>query len=72
MFGLSVGFREVGVVVLQQFVLIAVAKLTGEGAMLGPAVGIRMRSVVFHCSLAYVFVRTTRCRAGHKKLSPVP
>ena len=58
-FGFGIRFREIGVVVLQHFVLIAMAELACEGAVLGAASGFGVRRVVFHCALAHSFVRAS-------------
>ena len=71
MFGFGVGFGEIGVGVLQHFVLIAVAQLAGQGAMLGAASGVGVLSVVFYCALADSFVRTSRLQIRSLD-SPVP
>jgi hypothetical protein len=64
-FGLGVWFWEVGVGVFQHFVLVAVAELAGEGAVLGAALVVGVGSVVFHCTFADGFVRASRCGIGH-------
>jgi len=66
MFGFSVGFREVGVVVLQHFVLIAVTQLAGEIALFGPAPIIGIDGIVFHCTLAHALIWMTRCGVTHR------
>jgi hypothetical protein len=58
-FGFSVRFREVGVIVLEHFVLIAVAQLAAERAVLGAASALGVRSVVFYCAFAQSFVRSS-------------
>ena len=60
MFGFSVESREIGVVVLQHFVLITVAKLAGERTVLGTTLSVGVQRVVFHCALAKPFVGTGR------------
>jgi hypothetical protein len=64
-FGFGVWLWEVGVGVLQHLVLVTVAKLTGEGAVLGAALVVGIGSVVFHCTFADGFVRASRCGIGH-------
>ena len=58
-FGFSIGFGEVGVGVLQHFVLIAVAQLAGERAVLGAALALGVLRVVFYCAFSHSFVRTS-------------
>jgi hypothetical protein len=67
-FGFSIESGEVGVAVLQHFVLIAVSQLAGERAVLGTAVAVGVLSVVFDRSLAHTFVRPSRCGVGHGTL----
>jgi hypothetical protein len=64
MFSLGIWFREIGIVVLQHLILIAVAQLAAEGAVLGAALA-GARRVIFHCALAQSFVRSSRCRVSH-------
>jgi hypothetical protein len=65
MFGFSVQSREIGVVILQHFVLITVAKLASERTVLGTPLGVGVQRVVFHCALAKPFVWTGRYGVGH-------
>jgi hypothetical protein len=59
MLGLSIRFRKIGVSILQHFVLIAMTQLAREGAVLGAALIIGVRCVVFHRTFAYSFIRTS-------------
>jgi hypothetical protein len=67
-FGFRVQSGEVGVAVLQHFVLVAVSQLSGERAVLGTAVAFGTLSVVFDRSFAHTFVRPSRCGVGHRTL----
>src|ERR1700679_3968018 len=68
MFGFSIRFWKIGIVVLQHFLLIAVAQLAAERAMLGATLAIGLECVVFQCALAYSFVRTSRWNSSHNIL----
>jgi hypothetical protein len=68
MFGLGIRFREIGVGILQHFVLIAVAQLATEGTVLGALLGKGVWSVAFYCTLAHSFVWTSCCGVGHAVL----
>ena len=59
MFAFSVGFGEIGVGILQHLVLIAMAELAREGAVLGAALVVGVGSVVFDRAFAYSFIRTS-------------
>jgi hypothetical protein len=59
MFAFSIRFREVGVGILQHFVLIAVAQLAGEGAMLGATLVVGVGRLVFYRTFAHSFVRAS-------------
>jgi hypothetical protein len=65
MFGLSIRFREIAVGILQHFVLIAVAQLAAERAVLGTALVVWALRVVFYCALAHSFVWASCCGVSH-------
>src|ERR1700679_1776134 len=67
MFCFSIQSWEVGVTVLQHFVLITVSELTCEGTVFGTALALGVLRVVFHCALAHSFV-PSRGRFSHVSL----
>jgi hypothetical protein len=68
MFRHSIRLWKIGVGILQHFVLIAVAQLAAEGAVLRALLAKGVWSVAFYCALAHSFVWTSRCRVGHTVL----
>jgi hypothetical protein len=68
MFRLSIRFWKIGVGILQHFVLIAVAQLATEGAVLRALLAKGVWSIAFYCALAHSFVWTSRCGVGHTVL----
>src|SRR5665213_166294 len=65
MLAFRVRFGEVGVVILQHPVLIAMAQLAVEGVVFGPLVDVGWHGVGFHCALGDSFVGLIVCRAVH-------
>jgi hypothetical protein len=58
-FGFSIRFGEIGVVVLEHFVLVAMAQLACERSMLGTAPGFRVGLVILYGTFAHSFVGTS-------------
>jgi hypothetical protein len=68
MLSFSIKPREVGVGILQHRILISMAELTTERAMLRTLFAVVCRRIVFHCALAHSFIRTISYRVAHRSL----